>query len=98
MRTSTLPVWVFGNCLSAEDQQYCLAAFVHRHTREHKPQWANKEWKEGQPYPVQFDSDTEWLAHTRFAIRTNGRLDMRVKRCESNPTWPDNPELRRVAA
>lgn len=87
-----------GNWLHPEDQRHVLAAFVHRFTRDHKPEWANKPWKDGKPYPVQFDSDADWLAHTSFAVRNDGRLDGRVHRCESVPTWPDNPELRREVA
>lgn len=90
------PDWRYGNELDYSDQRHCLSAFVHRFTREHKPDWANKPWKYGKPYPVQFDSDADWLAHTRFAVRNSGRLDMRVHHCESNPTWPDNLELRKA--
>lgn len=90
--------WVTGDKLDAQDQRHCLAAFVHRFTREHKPQWAHKPRPCGNPYPVQYDSDHEWLVTTRFAVKANGKLDLRVNRCESNPTWPDNPELRNKAA
>lgn len=90
--------WKLGSELDYTDQRHVLAAYVHRFTRQHRPQWANKPWKDGQPYPLQFDSDADWLAHTRFAVRVNGRLDMRNHSCESTPTWPDNPELRKQAA
>lgn len=92
---TTPPRYVLGTELTAEDRQRVLSAFVHRYTREHKPQWANQPWKDGKPYPVQFASDADWLAHTRFAVRPNGRIDRRIHSCESNPTWPDNPELRK---
>lgn len=85
---------LLGTELDYVDQKHVLAAYVNRHTRDHKPTWANKEWKDGKPYPVQFESDAEWLANTRFEVRVNGRLDMRIKSCHSTPTWPDNPELR----
>jgi hypothetical protein len=87
------PTQARGDQLTAEDQKDVLAAYVHRHTREHRPAWANKLWN-GKPYPVQFASDAEWLANTLFAVRRNGRLDQRARSCESHPTWPDNPELR----
>ena len=86
---------VFGTQLCASDQQHVLVAYVHRFTREHKPTWANQPWKDGLPYPVQFASDADWLANTRFAVRVSGRLDQRVHYCESSPTWPDSPELRK---
>lgn len=89
------PLVVPGTLLSAEDQRHVLAAFVHRFTREHRPAWAAQPWKDGRPYPVQFDSDRDWLAHTWFKITKAGRLDKRVHHCYSSPTWPDNPELRR---
>lgn len=88
------PVWKKGNELSAATQQEALCRFVHRFTRDNVPAWAKKEWKDGKPYPVQFDSDREWLEHTEFAIRKDGALDNRVNYCFSVPTWPDNPELR----
>lgn len=84
-----------GTELDPSDQDHVLAAYVHRFTREHKPEWANKPWKDGKPYPLQFDSDADWLANTTFAVRKNGRLDHRVQDCQSNPTWPDNPELKK---
>jgi hypothetical protein len=86
---------VKGTKLTAEDQKHVLASYVHRFTRDHKPKWANKPWKDGKPYPVQFASDQDWLENTVFFVRDNGRLDQRYKRCESTSTWPDNPELRK---
>jgi len=83
-----------GNQLTAEDQRHVLAAFVHRFTGEHKPQWANEPWKDGKPYPVQFRDDADWLANTLFVTRNDGRLDQRHKACYSTATWPFNPELR----
>lgn len=84
-----------GSELTKEEQSYVLAAFVHRFTRDHKPQWALSPWKDNKPYPVQFDSDKEWLANTRFNVTESGALDRKVKECNSTPTWPDNPELRK---
>ncbi len=84
-----------GSELSAEDQRHVLASYVHRFTREHRPVWSMRGlWSDNKPYPVQFASDAEWLAHTRFATTISGRLDRRFKGCNSSPTWPDNPELR----
>jgi hypothetical protein len=82
-----------GSALSTEDQMHVLASYVHRFTRDHKPAWASGIWRGG-PYPLQFDSDQDWLAHTYFAVRKDGRLNMRHHICFSHPTWPDNPELR----
>lgn len=78
-----------GIDLCEEDRNYVLRAYVNRHTRSHVPAWAKREWRDGRPYPVQFASDADWLAHTTFVIRQNGRLDRRYKYCESTPTWPD---------
>lgn len=87
----------FGTELPPDDRRLVLAAFVHRYTREHVPAWARRElWVGDEPYPVQFDSDAEWLAHTRFAVRSDGRLDRRVHSCHSEPTFPDHPHLRRL--
>jgi hypothetical protein len=85
-----------GIQLCYSDQQHVLATYVHRFTKDHKPAWASQPWKNGQPYPVQFASDADWLANTRFAVGVIGRLDQRVHYCESSPTWPDNPELHTV--
>lgn len=72
-----------GSALHPDDQRYVLGAYVHRFTREHRPAWAAKD------SPVQFDSDADWLAHTKFAVRVDGRLDMRFTTCQAHPTWPD---------
>lgn len=84
-----------GNQLSAEDQRYVLAAYVHRFTGQHKPQWACKPMPNGTAYPVQFVDDADWLAHTYFEVTKSGKLDNRNKSCQSSPTWPNNPELRK---
>lgn len=85
---------VAGNDLTATEQRKALAQFVHRFTGDHKPQWTNREWKDGKPYPLQFASDSDWLANTRFWVRKDGQISKRHKYCESSPTWPNNPELR----
>lgn len=81
----------YGNELHPSDQAHVLRSYVHRSTKEHKPQWAIG----ARTYYVQFASDAEWLRNTLFCVRNDGRLDRRAKHCESTPTWPDNPELRR---
>jgi len=73
-----------GNSLHPDDQRLVLRAFIYRFTGDNTPQWA----RDG-GYKVQFADDSEWLANTTFAVRTDGRLDRRYKRCESSPTWPD---------
>lgn len=89
---------VLGTDLRPYDKQAVLRMFVHRYTGDHKPAWADREWKDGKPYPVQFSDDQDWLANTSFAVRQDGYLDQRCKHCHSRPTWPNNPELRKEAA
>lgn len=84
-----------GNLLSPKDQKTVLAKYVNRYTKDHKPQWAYELCPDGTKYPVGFESDKEWLEHSLFLTTSKGRLDNRAKWCESHPTWPDNPELRR---
>ena len=81
-----------GTELTAQDQKHVLAAYTHRYTRQHKPKWANKPWKDGKPYSVQFASDREWLENTLFWVRADGKLDRRYNDCQSNPTWPDGKD------
>lgn len=83
-----------GTELTREEQRYVLSAYVNRFTKDHKPAWANKVWKDGKTYPVQFASDAEWLANTWFPVDKSGKLKRgRGVDCQSRPTWPDNPEL-----
>jgi hypothetical protein len=82
------PVWKHGHELHPEDQNHVLRAYVHRYTGTHKPEWANKSRPDGSKYMPQHKDDHEWLKNTRFAVKKNGRLDQRVRRAESNPTWP----------
>lgn len=85
-----------GSELFPADRAYVLAAYCHRFTGNHRPAWASQPWKaDGTPYPLQFASDAEWLANTRFAVGAHGDLDRRSKECLSSPTWPNNPELRK---
>ncbi|WP_274627588.1 hypothetical protein [Arvimicrobium flavum] len=87
-----------GSGLHPADQAFVLAAYVHRFSGDHTPAWALRPRPDGTAYPLQFASDAEWLANSRFAVRRDGRLDRRVKQCFSSPTWPNNPELRRGAS
>lgn len=84
--------YVPGTMLTEADQKHVLAAYVYRHTRDHVPAWAR-----GLREPVQFGSDREWLEHTDFAVRKDGRLDARVTGCLSYPTWPDGRPARRAS-
>lgn len=86
---------VLGSQLSPSVQRQCLARFVHRFTGDHRPQWASVARPDGRSYPVQFASDADWLANTRFFVTKTGNLSLWHDRCESSPTWPNNPELRR---
>ena len=88
-------MFIKGVHLSQLNQSKVKRMYISRFTKDHKPEWANKEWKDGKPYPVQFESDQDWLENTYFRFTTKGNLDKRAKYCESHPTWPDNPELRR---
>ena len=78
-----------GNKLSPKDQQSVLNSFVHRFTKEHNPQWTSVHLN----YNPQFSSDADWLEHSRFYVKTNGRLDKRYSHCQSSPTWPDGKGL-----
>lgn len=80
---------ILGTALHEIDKKHVLAAYVHRSTKEHVPLWAYARQPNGKPYPQQFASDLDWLAHTFFEVRRDGRLDRRVKACVSHPTWPD---------
>lgn len=85
---------VLGSQMSILCQQQAKDRFVHRYTRDHIPSWAR-----GTDNRVQFDSDADWLAHTYFCVLDSGkRLSDRHSYCRANPTWPDNPELRRDCA
>jgi hypothetical protein len=84
-----------GSELSPTDKAYVLRAYVHRYTGSHTPTWARGTMQNGQPYPLQFANDADWLANTLFAVTKSGKLDRRVTDCRSTPTWPNNPELRK---
>lgn len=75
---------ISGDKLSKEVQAEALRRFVHRFTKDHTPHWA--EENNETLYLVQFASDTEWLANTKFHVNKDGTLSKR--HCESSPTWP----------
>lgn len=79
--------YTLGSLLRPEVQREALARFVHRHTRNHRTHYVKD-------YPLQFDSDADWLAHTVFKTNRDGTLHATRRYCRSSPTWPDNPELR----
>lgn len=81
---------VKGSELSEAQRHHALNRFVHRYTRDHRPKWVT----DTKVTPVQFASDADWLANTLFFVRKDGKLSELHQRCESRPTWPDNPELR----
>ena len=85
-----------GFLLTPTDVRRAKSLFCYRHTRDHKPRWSVAVRKNGRPYPVQFASDQEWLDNTTFAVNADGRLSLTARACESKPTWPDNPELRKI--
>lgn len=81
-----------GSLLHPADREEVKRRFVHRFTGDHRPAWVKDETKT----PLQFANDDDWLSHTTFAIRkSDRRLDDRATSCQSSPTWPNNPELRK---
>ena len=80
---------LLGTQLNSEDRAYVLAAYVHRFTGNHKPNWAQKTIPNGNPYEVQFKDDEDWLNYTHFAVNRKGKLDRSCGECRSNPTWPN---------
>jgi len=55
--------------------------------------WAKKPMPNGKYPPVQFASDADWLAHTLFPVRKDGRLAGGNRKCESEATWPEGQAL-----
>lgn len=86
--------FVNGSELAPRVQKEALRRYVNRYTKDHKPPWARGLRPNGTPYPVQFSSDADWLANTKFYVTEEGELDNRACSCDTRPTWPDNPELR----
>ncbi len=82
-----------GTQLTPEDRRHVLNAYVHRFTGDHVPGWARTPAPNGKFCNVQFVDDRDWLAHTKFEVRKDGRLDQRRRTCESSPTWPHGKEM-----
>lgn len=88
--------YVKGTDLTPEQQKEVKAKFVHRYTGNNKPEWTKQTWKDGKPYPLHFKDDADWLANTTFAVTKTGKLHGGTKYCNSSPTYPNNPELRKT--
>jgi len=82
---------ILGAHLGLKLQAECKARFVHRFTGEHRPEWTKKN----PSCAMQFLDDADWLSHTYFEITKQGELSKKAHYCESHPTWPNNPELRK---
>jgi hypothetical protein len=78
--------WMLGHNLCMPDREHVLNAYTNRHTGDH--------YKSHCKY-LHFKDDLDWLRNTYFRVTKKFRLDYRVNGCESYPTWPDNPELRK---
>ena len=85
---------VLGTELSSAEQSKALNMFVHRYTGDTKPNWTNRA--DCAACPVQFKNDAEWLANTLFYVTKDGVISRKYNYCVSNPTWPNNPELRKA--
>lgn len=85
--------WQHGHLLHPEDQKHVLSAYVHRHTKEHRPQWAKIPMANGTAYKPHHNTDKDWLKNTQFAVKKNGRLNMNVGHARSTPSLPLNEEV-----
>jgi len=71
------------------DRLHALAVYRDRYTGQHRPDWAKgSSRRDGSRYKPHFKDDADWLQHTLFKVRRDGRLDLRARSCESFPTWP----------
>ena len=86
---------LLGSHLTPADQREAKRRYVHRFTGDHTPSWAAACADGGYPCVLHFADDSDWLAHTLFPVTKFHRLKA-IGDCESSPTWPNNPELRRV--
>ena len=84
-----MPMLILGSHMGPHLQNQVKRQFIHRFTGDHKPAGARDS------DAVQFASDADWLAHTYFWVNKSGGLSKRHKYCESHPTWPKNPDLRK---
>jgi len=82
-----------GSKLPDNLKQTVLETFIHRFTRDHKPEWANGLRESGKPWQVRFDSDQDWLENTEFCIADDGFLSRKYPHCHPNSTWPDGREI-----
>lgn len=73
-----------GSDLTKDEQQQVLSTYCHRYTRDYIPSWT----KQGN-YPMQFESDQDWLNNTLFQVTKTGKLSKGSISCYSTPTWPD---------
>jgi len=65
------------------------AAYVHRFTMEHVPQWASKSMSDGKYPAPQFRTDREWFESTMFPPNNPYAMSSRDTSCHStNQTWP----------
>jgi hypothetical protein len=85
-------IYLHGDELKPEQQAEAKRAFLHRYTGQHRPKWSFTPRPDGTTYPVQFKDDADWLANTVFRVTLRGKLH---HECQSYPTWPNNPELRK---
>lgn len=72
-----------GDKMKPEAQREAMSRFVHRWTGDHTPNWVYRFTGK-----LQFGSDKEWLANTKFWVTKSGNLSKRHSTCESTPTWP----------
>ncbi len=87
--------YVAGTKLTEKERNHVLRCYVNRYTKEHKPMWAREKRPDGSAFMPQFSSDLDWLAHTEFAVKKDGRLDMKARYCLSHPTWPEGDHERK---
>ena len=65
------------------------AAYVHRFTMEHIPQWALQPMPNGRFYAPQYRTDAEWFANTLFPPNNPFARSRRDTHCySSNQSWP----------
>lgn len=90
-----MTTWRRGTDLTPAQQRVALVSYIHRYTRDFKPLWVEHcERVNFDAPPLHFDSDRDWLHNTEFAVTKAGEFDKRKTSVMTNPTWPDNPELR----
>lgn len=66
---------VKGKDLTPAQHKEVLSAFVHRHTGEHKPSWANKPMPNGNKYEPTHKTDKEWVHDHAFHVtKKTGKL------------------------